>query len=366
MTRNKLKVVWSILLVILLLALAGCGGTTETGSSQQEDNEGQTDTNDAQPNDAKADDGQTYTIKLPTVVNADNFVAIGFHKFKELVEEKSKGKIEVEIYLGGTLSASDEENLQLLQDGTAQVIGAGPFIPAQIAGVKGFNIYDFPFLFEDRKQLFDFMEGPIGEELKVEFEEATGTKILGYYDIGSLSILNSSHPLTEPDDLKGLNIRTPQASVLMDTISVMGGNPTPITFAEVYTSLQQGTIDGLTTTVPLMSDSQFYEVSKYLTLTKHVLFPYILFINNDFYESLPADLQEVVLESADGMVQFARDLAIEQEEAALENMKAKGVEIHELTPEQLERFREAVKPAIENNIDLLGEDFYNRALEELK
>ncbi|WP_078428245.1 TRAP transporter substrate-binding protein [Alkalihalobacterium alkalinitrilicum] len=349
-------------LVTFLLVLTACGGSTESGSSQQEEGDTSTETTDEAP---ATDDGQTYSIKLPTVVNADNFVAIGFQKFKELVEEKSDGRIDVEIYLGGTLSSSDEENFQLLREGTAQVIGQGPFIPAQIAGIDGYNIYDFPFLFEDRDQLFEFMEGPVGEEMRIELEESTGAKILGYYDIGSLSILNSSHPITEPGDLNGLNIRTPQASVLMDTISVMGGNPTPITFAEVYTSLQQGTIDGLTTTVPLMYDAQFYEVSEYLTLTQHVLFPYILFINNDFFESLPADLQDVVLEAADEMIQFARELVVEQETKALENMLAEGVELHELTPEQIEQFREAVVPAIDNNINLIGEEMYNRALEEL-
>ncbi|MBU8906259.1 TRAP transporter substrate-binding protein [Desertibacillus haloalkaliphilus] len=349
MRSKKLHVYWLMSLCALLLIMAGCSDNTSGSTEGNGSSEGE----------------ETYTIKLPTVVNEDNFVATTFMEFKDLVEEKSNGQIEVDIYLGGTLSSSDEENLQQLMDGTAQLIGMGPFVASQIGGVDGFNLFDVPFLFESREQLYELAEGPIGEQFSEEFLEATGTRILGYYDIGFLSILNSSHSITEPEDMNGLSIRTPQASLLMDTIEVMGGNPTPITFAEVYTSLQQGTIDGLTTTIPLMYDSQFYEVSKYLSITEHVLFPYLLIINNEFFESLPADLQEVVLEAADETVQFARELAIEQEESALENMKEEGVEVNELTPEQIETFREAVQPAIDNNIDVVGEDVFNQALEEL-
>ncbi|WP_216828663.1 TRAP transporter substrate-binding protein [Alkalihalobacterium elongatum] len=354
MITKKLNLIMLITLLSLLLALTACGGSSETGSS--EPNEG--DSNGTSS-------AETYTIRIPAVVNEDNFVAVGFKRFKDLAEEKSDGRLKVDLYLNGTLSASNEEDLQLLSDGSVEIIGMPSFIGAQAGGIDGFNIYDFPFLFDGREDFYKLAEGPLGQELQEQFEQATGGKILGYYDIGGLSLLNSSHTIKEPSDLNGLNIRTPQSSLFMDTVSVMGGNPTPITFAEVYTSLQQGTIDGLTTTLPLMYDSQFYEVSKYLTVTNHVLIPYVFTINNDFFEGLPEDLQSILLEAAEEMIQFSRDLVVDHEVTAIKNLKAEGVEVYELTPEEYEVFGEVVQTAIEKNIDLVGEDVYNRALELL-
>ncbi|OLO36342.1 hypothetical protein BTR23_15850 [Alkalihalophilus pseudofirmus] len=340
----------------LMLVLAGCGGSSETGSSQSDNGNG---------NENGSSSEETYTIRIPAVVNEENFVAIGFKKFQELAEEKSDGRLKVDLYLNGTLSASNEEDLQLLNDGSVEMIGMPSFVGAQAGGVDGFNIYDFPFLYDTRDDFYKVAEGPLGQELTASFEQSTGGKILGYYDIGGLSLLNSNHTIKQPSDLNGLNIRTPQSSLFMDTISVMGGNPTPITFAEVYTSLQQGTIDGLTTTLPLMYDSQFFEVSKYLTVTNHVLIPYVLVINENFFEGLPEDLQAILLEAADEMIQYSRDLVVEHEVTAIERLKEEGVEVYELTPEEFQVFSDSVQPAIEKNIDLAGADVYEKALELL-
>ncbi|WP_203556066.1 TRAP transporter substrate-binding protein [Bacillus sp. B15-48] len=345
---NGKKLYLTVLLMISLLVLAACGGNASETASENNN-----------------DPDKVYKLRLPTVVSEDNYVATTFLKFKELAEEKSDGRLQVEIYLNGTLSSSDEEHFQLQREGTAELNGMSTFIPAQTAGVNGYYIFDVPFLFENRDQLYSYIESPIMQDLTKEFENETGVRILGYYDLGLLSIMNSNHKVEEPNDLNGLSIRTPGSAFFMDTIEVMGGNPTPITFAEVYTSLQQGVIDGLTTTLPLMYNGQFHEVSKNITLTNHVINLYMLTINNTFFEKLPEDLQQVVLEAADETIEFARNLTLEQEELSIEKLEEAGVEIHELTPEQFEMFRDSVQPAIEKNIDSVGEDLYNRTLDFL-
>jgi TRAP-type transport system periplasmic protein len=339
---------WALLSILtMVLLLAGCGKSTETGTGE---------------NDSE---GKVYTIRMPAVVNEENFIAIGYKKFKDLVEEKSDGKLKVELYLNGTLASSNEEEFQVLRDGSAEIISFPSFIGAQVGGVEGYNIYDFPFIYEDRDKLYELAEGPLGQEIQTKLEEKNNVKVLGYYDIGSMSLLNSKRTIKKPSDLNGLTLRTPQSALFMDTIAEMGGNPTPITFAEVYTSLQQGTIDGLTTTLPLMYDSQFFEVSKFATLTKQNFIPYVMTMNGDFFKKLPEDLQNIVVEASKEMIQFSRDLVVEQEVTAVKNLESAGVEIYELSPDEFEEFKKSVQPAIEKNIKLVGKEFYEKTLEFL-
>lgn len=352
---------FTLLLIVLLLILVACGNSslssnTDSGSSN----------NESSNDNSAANSDEVYTVKISTVVNETNFIATGYNKFKEILEEKSEGRIQVDIYLNGTLAGSNEEELQFVSEGSIEMVAIPSFIGATIGGVKGFNIYDFPFIYGgERDNIYKIMYGPIGQEIQEEFEQNNNVKVLGYYDIGSMSLMNSKREVIKPEDLKGLNIRAPESPLFSDTIAEMGANPTPITFAEVYTSLQQGAIDGLTTTVQLMYDSQFYEVSKYVTLTRHHFVPYVFMVNKDFYDNLPEDLQNIVQESADEFVQFARELVEEHEFVAIEKLTEEGVQVYDLSEEELQEYINAVQPAIDKNIDLAGEEIYQRVINEL-
>ncbi|MFC2948040.1 TRAP transporter substrate-binding protein [Virgibacillus sediminis] len=333
----------SILSIFIILLLAACQGETESSA-----------TGDAE-----------YTIRNPIIVSEDNFVAITMKKFEELVEEKTEGRIEVENYYNGTLGASDEEALQLVFDGNAEIFGMSSFVGAQATSVDGLNIFDIPFLFENRDELYEFVDSPVAEDIFTEFEEETNTKIFGTYDIGFYGMLNNSHPIEEPNDLNGLTLRTPQSSMYMDLVEELGGNPSPITQAEVYSALQQGTIDGLMTTLPLMHDYQYHELGQHITVTAHSYVPYILTMNGDFYNSLPVDLQEAVEEAAQEMLEWSINYVEEEEKEAIEKMKEEGTEVIELTTEQRHHFFEEVQPVIEKNIDSVGVETYEKVLDSL-
>lgn len=347
--KNLNKKLLIFVLFGLIALLAACGGSEESSGDAG------TDTSDAE-----------FTIRNPIMVSEQNFVSETMKKFKELVEEKTDGRVKVENYFNGSLASSDEEAYQMVTNGNAEVFGMSSFVGAQASGVDALNIYDFPFVFGDRHELYGFAEGEVGQAIFDEFEEATGTKVLGTYDIGFYAFLNSSHPIEKPEDFEGLTIRTPESSMYMDLVETMGGNPTPITHSEVYTALQQGTIDGVTTTLPLMLDSQFHEVGEYITVTAHSFVPYVLTMNGDFYNSLPEDLQVAVEEAAQEMVEFSRDFVSQKEVETVEDLEANGIEVHELTEEEFKIFQEAVQPAVEKNMNLVGEETYQEIIESLE
>ncbi|OLO38016.1 hypothetical protein BTR23_12765 [Alkalihalophilus pseudofirmus] len=353
--NNNVKTLFYIALFTMIIMLAACGGSsTETVEETNNDSQDQNET---------ATSDETYTIKIPERVIEGHYVADGLQKFKELVEEKSDGRIQVDLYLGGTLSSSNEEDWQLLMDGAVETIIATSLNAAQ--AIDTFNVFEYPFLFENRDNLYEFIDGPFGDQLSEELEAYIGGKVLGFYDIGA-NVFMSNKTIEEPNDLSGLRLRTSETRIIMDTVQAMGGNPTPIAFSELYTSLQQGQVDGLATTLPLMYDSQFYEVVKQLTVTEHSYVPVTLIVNNDFFESLPADLQDVIVEAGNELTEFGREYIQEVEVNAVNNLKEAGVEITELSPEQFEKFREAVQPAIEKNIHLIGEETYQQVIEILQ
>lgn len=338
----KRKKPFHYLLTVILttIILSACGGSAAGGDTE-------------------------FTIRNPIIVSEDNFVGITMKKFEELVEEKSDGRINVENYYNGTLGANDEEALQLVFDGNAEVFGMSSFIGAQATSVDSLNIFDIPFLFENRDELYEFINGSAGQEIFEQFERQTNTKILGVYDIGFYAVLNSSHPIEGPADFNGLTLRTPQATLYMDLVDEWEGNPTPITQAEVYSALQQGTIDGLMTTLPLINDYGYHELGENITITAHSYVPYILTMNGDFYNSLPSDLKQIVDEAASEMIEWSINYVEEEEDKSKEEMTAEGAKIVELTESQRRAFFEAAQPVIEKNIDIVGKETYENVLEFL-
>ncbi len=340
----KLKPILLLLMAVVLL-LSGCGATKEPGTV--------------------GENGEKVVIRMANLVSADNFLNIGYEKFKEVAERESNGQIEVQIYSNGTLTPSEDIEYEMLQTGVLNVVTNAAFIVGANAQIPAFNIFDVPFLFENEEEMYELIDGEYGELLKKSLEEKSNAYYLGTFSIGSFAIANNKKSVRTPADLKGLKIRSTTTPLQASTIAAMGANPTPISYGEIFTSLQQGTIDGVQTTTPLIFADKFYEVSNHLTLTRHFPLPHILMVNKTFYDSLTDELKAAVDKAAEEQVQYARQLATEAEKNSLEKMKADGVDVVELTPEELELFKDAVQLAIDKNIDKVGEENYQKALELL-
>lgn len=346
------KIAFTFVLVMSMALLVACGGGDDKG-------------NKAGNSDKGKDSGDKVTIRMGNQVDENNFLNQGYVKFKEIIEEKSDGQFEVEIYNGGTLVSSDEEIVEALKNGTLDLSTSSAYGTANTTDVSALKLFDMPMLFDDRDQFYGLLDGEYGENIKKEIDEKTNLQTLGFIDLGSYGILNGKKSVEKPEDLKGLKIRTSAADLHLDTLSAMGANPTPMSYSEVFTGLQQGTIDGVSTTTPLIYGDRFYEVSENMTLTNHVLLPHVLMVNDDFYAKLSDDQKTIFDEAVADYIEYARELVIEAEEEAVKGMKDEGVNVVELSDEQREAFKKSVEPVLEKHKSDVGEENYENALKEL-
>ncbi|QED46151.1 TRAP transporter substrate-binding protein [Cytobacillus dafuensis] len=328
------------LLLISLLVIAGCGRPKESSSS-----EGGND--------------KVHKIRIAYLVSEEQSTHLAAVTFKEKLEKESNGRLKVELYPNGQLYGSDREAIEAVQLGNIEMT-----IPA-LAPLASFNkkflVFDLPFLFNDHEAAYKTLDGELGQELLSDLEK-NDLKGLVFAENGFRHMSNNNGPIESPADLKGLKFRTLENPVHTDTFLSFGANASPFAFGELYTALQQKTYDAMESPISLYYTNKFYEVQNYLTLSGHVYASTILLMNNNFYNSLPNDLQELVVKVSEEYRTEQRNLARKQDVEFLEKLKENGMKVNELTAEQREQFREAAKVVYDKYVPEIGEDLVNKAL----
>lgn len=277
--------------------------------------------------------------------------------FKKDIEEKSGGRISVELYPNAQLGG-DRELIESVQLGTVQV--AIPATSALAGFDKRFQVFDLPFLFKSKETAFKALDGELGKTVD-ELLKPLGMRNLGYGENGYRHITNSRGPIHKPEDLKGIKLRTMENPLHLAFFKMLGANPTPMSFGELYTALQQGTVDGQENPVVLVYTSKFYEVQKFYSLTGHVYSATMLVANDDFFASMPEDLWKIVEDAGKRYVVEQRALAEVQEQEFLEELKKTGLQINELTPEEKQLFIDATLPAYDQFKDIIGAELVELA-----
>ncbi|MCQ4259455.1 TRAP transporter substrate-binding protein [Stutzerimonas stutzeri] len=291
---------------------------------------------------AHAADYRDHTLRFAFQNVKDHPQGLGAQKFADLVSEKSGGKMKVRLFAGGTLGG-DLQTVSALQGGTLDVTVLNSGILA--AQVPDFALFDFPFLFESSEQAYAVMDGPVGQELGKRLE-SKGLIGLGYWDLGFRQVTNNSRAITGPKDLEGLKIRVIQSPIYLETFKALGANPVPMPFPEVYTGLEQRTVDGQENPFTVIEGSKFNEVQKYLSATNHIYNPQSLIIGQKTWNRLNADEQALIREAATEATQYQREITQERQGQALESLK-QSMEFNEVDKQALAAFREKVKPVIE-------------------
>ncbi|MFZ4451660.1 TRAP transporter substrate-binding protein [Salibacterium aidingense] len=326
----------AVLTMLLVMTLAGCSqgagsssGTTEASS--------------------------VTTLRLGHIQNEDHAWHLGSQRFAELVEEKTNGSVEVDLYPSSTLG-SDRDLVEGMQ------IGSVDF--ALVAGVlsnfhEEYAILELPYLFDDNEHLRNFLYGEGGENLQAEMLEETGVRGLEFF-IRSPRELTANKRIETPDDLRGLKIRVPNIEASVEGWDAMGANPTPMNFSEVYSSLQTGVIDAQENPASFITNAKLQEVQDYLMLTDHVYGYVQLLMSDKTYEKLTDSEQQAVEEAALEARQYQNELVSQQQEDAMQTMRDAGMEIVEVDKSL---FREKVQSVNENLADKYGRDLYDEIVE---
>jgi len=266
----------------------------------------------------------------------------GAKKFADIVEQKSGGKIKVRLFPSGQLGG-DLQTVSALQGGTIDltVLNAGLLV----GQVKEFGLFDLPFLFASGKEADAVVDGPFGRKL-ADLLPAKNLMSLGYWELGFRNLTNSRRPVTKLEEIQGLKVRVVQSPLYIDLFNTLGANAVPLPFPELYTALEQKTVDGQENPVTLINTSKFYEVQKHLTLTRHTYNPQIVVFSKRVWDRLDADEKKLIEDAAQEARTFQREYSREQETKALEAVKAAGMQVVELSAAEVTRIREKVQPVI--------------------
>ena len=298
-----------------------------------------------------------YTIKVGYIGSDTHPTMQAMKVFAKDVDAGSKGKIKVELYPNAQLGG-DRELCEGVQMGTIQM--AIPSTSALAGFDKRIQVLDRPYLFTTRKAAFDAVDGELGQKLNTYLSKK-GFEVLGYQENGFRHVTNSKRPIKTPADLKGLKIRTMENPMHIAFFKELGANPTPMSWGELYTALQQGTVDAEENPYAMIDDGKFYEVQKYVSETGHVFSYEILIANKKFMDKLPADLRKVVVDAAHKAIMTQR-ASLEKEEAAFKAKVTKaGLTANELTPEQKKPFVDATKKVYAQFENELGKEIMDIA-----
>ncbi|SFC60894.1 tripartite ATP-independent transporter solute receptor, DctP family [Flagellimonas taeanensis] len=266
---------------------------------------------------------ETRVIKLAHGLDVNHSVHKAMLKMSEDLEKLSGGKMTIKIYPNQQLG-SERESLELLQIGSLDMTKVSVGVLENFA--PDMKVFGIPFLFRDKQHSFSVLDGPIGKKL-LEEGEKFWLKGLCYYDAGSRSFYTKDKQVTTPDDLKGLKIRVMESATAMDMVRSLGGAPTPISWGELYTSLQQGVVDGAENNPPSFYLSRHYEVCKYYTINEHTMLPDALLVSTHLWGRLSEQEQQWLQEAADNSVAYQRELWAISEREALEEVEKAGVEV---------------------------------------
>jgi len=260
-------------------------------------------------------------IKLAHSLDIKHSVHRAMVKMGEDLKEISGGKMQLEIYPNSQLG-TERECLELLQFGSLDMTKVSTGILENFA--PKMKVFGLPFLFRDREHAFNVLDGPIGKQLLDEGEQYW-LKGLGYYDAGSRSFYTKDKSINTPEDLSGLKIRVVESFTAMEMVRSFGSSPTPISWGELYTSLQQGVVDGAENNPPSFYLSRHYEVCKYYSLDEHTMVPDVLIIGTQIWNRLSKKERKWLQQAVENSVIYQRKLWKEAEIEALAEVQKAGV-----------------------------------------
>lgn len=301
-----------------------------------------------------------YVIKTGIGYNDQSLQYKTLEFMKKHLEESTDGVVTMELYHSSTLG-DDLAILEGLQLGTVEMF-CGTIGPAS-QWSNAVKLFDLPFLFTSYAEVDALLDGPVGQEVLDSLKPA-GMVGIGYWENGFRQLTNNRRPVRSPKDMVGLKLRTMPTPVPLATFKLLGANPTPMNFGEVFTAMQQGVVDGQENPWETILVNKFYEVQKYATNTGHVYSPFGVIFSQKFWDKLPANYQENVREAVFAARTFNRESARAAEKAILAEL-GKYMEVTILTPEEIKPFQELTRPVYDQFAKEIGPELVKKAVDFL-
>lgn len=339
-----------LLSLILAFSLVACGSTGgEAG--------GETPTGGEETPEA-----QTYTIKIGHGYTADHPVNLAIEEMGRLLDEKTGGAVKFEIYPDAQLG-NETVMTEMIQNGTLEM---GIMSSSTISGFEPtLQAFDLPYLFADFDVAYTVLDGAAGDAVTANILKNAGMRNLAYWENDYRDFSNNIKPITTPEDLKGIKMRVPSMPMLTTWLEGIGCIPTTIPGNEIYSSLQQKIVDGQENGPIMTYVGGYYEELKYFSMTNHVYGGACCLVNEQYWQSLPAEIQSALAECAVLARDYERQLNAEIRQDCVDKMIEAGVEVNYLDADQIAVFQESAKqvyPSIEATI---GTDLYNLVLAEV-
>lgn len=314
------KILILFLSLALAMALTACGKTVGSGSNGDSTS-------------------KKYKIKLASYYAADHPQTKAANKFKELVEEKSDKNITVEVYPDSQLG-SEDSYIPAVKNGTVEMGITGTLINNE--GSPLISVSEMPFLFDGWEHAQKVFTGEIGEELAQPLIEKAGIRGLAW-SVNGFREVSSNTPIEKMEDFKGVKMRVPNVPYYVEMAKGLGASAVTMSISELFTALEQGTVDSQDNPYPTNLASSFYEVQDYMLETRHIFSPALWVINESFLQSLPEDYQTIVTESANEAAEYNWEISKEYDESAKQQLIEKGVKITVPDEELKQELRDSQK-----------------------
>lgn len=338
MTNKKARLIIVAIVTMAMLLAAGCGGTK---------------TQEQKPAAAP----EKVTIKLAYNLPVGHHLGRAMEDFAKKVNEKSQGKIQVNLFPSGQLYNDKSMNDAIMTGGIEMGLNSSAMWSSVVPAME---VFDVPFLFPSYDWVKKAIDSGVGEKLSQEMEKK-GAKVLMWADYGFVQFANNKKPMTQPADFKGLKLRG-YGELPSETIKALGGAPVTMGAGEVYMALQRGTIDGLTSGTTAMYERKIFEVAKYLTVTNHAFPEFLVAVNLKFWNSLSADQKKIIQQAADEVRDSIRAQTKAEDEKALALLKEKGMEVYVVPESEIGKWQAASEPVQQvfvKRVGQVGQDLIN-------
>ncbi len=328
------KTLTIILILALVLSLAACGGNEPAAGEGEE---------------SEAVDPKV--LKMNITISETSSWYQGAKKYKDLIEERTNGRYLIDIYPNEQLSGGNQtKGIENVQTGVTDVDIHSTIIYTVVD--ERFTAVNMPWMIPTYEEADAAIEGR-GGELIFEIAKENGVIPLALGESGYRQITNNVRPIEKPSDLEHLKIRVPGIKMFLDLFDLLGADPTAMNFAEVFTALQQGTIDGQENPVDIISSSKLDEVQEYMTLTNYVYDALLLSVSTNLWDTLSDEDKVIFEEAAKEAMAYQKEVARVSNEEKIAELE-KTMQVNELTPEQIDVFQEAMIPLYEQWEEILG------------